>query len=101
MRIPTTLLEGKKIPRIIFSIRPAFSSGHQGIASLMRIAYEMGVLCFDLPTVRHVQSFKELSVLKEDEDFIDLPYIEAKEGASLSAIPLHRVEAKVSGTIIN
>lgn len=100
MRIPTTILEGKKIPRIIFSIRPAFSSGHQGIASLMRIAYEMGVWCFDLPTVRHHQSFKELRVLTGDEDLIGLPHIEAKEGASLSGIPLHRVEAKVSGTIM-
>ncbi len=95
MRFPTVNLEGKNLPRIILSITPPSSSpGLQEILSLMRIAYEMGVWCFDLPTTRHHQSFKELRVLTEDEDLIGLPHIEAKEGASLSGIPLHRVEAK-------
>jgi len=101
MRFPTVTLEGKNLPRIILSIRPPSSSqGLRKIFTLMRKAYEMGAWCFDLPTIKHHQSFKELRVLTEDEDLIGLPHIEAKEGASLSGIPLHRVEAKVSGTIV-
>ena len=101
MRFPTVNLEGKNLPRIILSIKPPPSSqGLREISTLMRKAYEMDAWCFDLPTIKHHQSFKELRVLTEDEDLIGLPHIEAKEGASLSGIPLHRVEAKVSGTIV-
>jgi hypothetical protein len=101
MRFPTVTLEGKNLPRIILSIKPPSSSQDLGeMFTLMRRAYEMGAWCFDLPTIKHLQSFRELRVLTEDEDLIGLPHIEAKEGASLSGIPLHRVEAKVSGTIV-
>ena len=66
----------------------------------MSKACEMEAWCFDLPTIKHYQSFKELKALTENEDLVGLPHIEAKEGASLSGIPLHRFETKVSGTIM-
>lgn len=100
MRFPTVILEGKKLPRIILSIKPPSPSGLQEISSLMSKACEMEVRCFDLPTIKHYQSFKEVKALTENEDLVGLPHIEAKEGASLSGIPLHRFETKVSGTIM-
>ena len=100
MRFPTVTLEGKKLPRIILSIKPQSPSGLEDISSLMRKACEMEAWCFDLPTMKHLQSFQELKALTESEDLIGLPHVEAKEGASLSGIPLHRFEAKLSGTIV-
>jgi len=100
MRIPTVIIEGKKLPRVIFSIRPPSSQGLQEISSLMRKAYEGGAWCFDLPTSKHHQSFKELKNLTEDASLIGLPHIGAEEGVSLSGIPLRRVESKVRSTII-
>jgi hypothetical protein len=100
MRYPTVILEGKKLPRIIPSIEPPPPSGLEEISSLMRKAYEMEAWCFDLPTVKHYQSFRQLRVLTEDEDLIGFPHIGAKEGVSLSGSPLHRFETKVSGTIM-
>ena len=99
MRLPTVTLEGKNLSRIILSIKPLPSAGLQEILSLMRKAYEMDAWCFDLPTLRHHRSFKELKSLTEDETLMGLPHIAAEEGASLSGIPLHRFEAKVSATI--
>jgi len=99
MRLPTVTLEGKNLSRIILSIKPLPSAGLQEILSLMRKAYEMDAWCFDLPTLRHQRSFKELKNLTEDETLMGLPHIAAEEGASLSGIPLHRFEAKVSATI--
>ena len=101
MRFPTVTLEGKYLPRVILSINPPPSSqGLREISTLMRKAYEMNARCFDLPTIKHHQSFKELRVLTEDEDLIGIPHLEAAEGTSLSGIPLHRVESKVIGTIM-
>ncbi|HSB06665.1 MAG TPA: hypothetical protein VLK23_15900, partial [Thermodesulfobacteriota bacterium] len=97
--LPTVTLEGKHLARIILSIKPLLSSGLQEILSLMRKAYEMDAWCFDLPTIKHHQSFKELMSFTEDETLIGLPHIAAEEGASLSGIPLHRFEAKVNATI--
>jgi len=100
MRFPTVLLEGKKLPRIILSIKHPSPSGLQEISSLMSQACKMEAWCFDLPTIKHHQSLKDLRALTEEEDLIGLPHIEAEEGASLSGIPLHRFEAKASGTIM-
>lgn len=100
MQFPTVLLEEKKLPRIILSIKPPSSSGLQEISSLMSKAYEMDAWCFDLPTTKHRQSFNELRSLTEDENLIGLPHIGAEQGASLLGIPLHRFEAKVSATIM-
>ncbi len=67
MRFPTVIIEGKNLPRVILSITSPSSPGPQEILSLMRRAFEMGVWCFDLPTPRHHQSFKELKGLTEEE----------------------------------
>ena len=101
MRFPTVILEGKKLPRIVFSIRPPSSSGLRGISSLMRKAYERDARCFDLPTARHHEALKELISLTEDRTLAGLPHIGAEEGASLSGIPLHRFEKKMGSTITN
>jgi len=96
MHLPTIILEGKKLQRVILSIRP---SSPQEILSLMRKAYERGVWCLDLPSSRHYQSFRELKGLTEDPALIGLPHVHSEEGASLSGTPLHRVEKKVHATI--
>ena len=100
IRLPTVFLEGNKLPRVILSIRPPSSRGLQEISSLMRRAYEGGAWCFDLPTSRHHQSFKELNELTEDTSLIGLAHVGAEEGVSLSGIPLRRVESKVSATVM-
>ena len=97
-RFPTAILEGRKLPRIIFSARPIPSSG-QGIASLMRTSYEMGAWCFDLPSSKHLEAFSGLKNLTDDDTLIGLPHIEAEEGATLWGTPLHRFESKVVATI--
>jgi hypothetical protein len=99
IRIPTVVLEGKKLPRIIFSIRPSPSLDDRGILSLMKKAYEMGVWCFDLPSVKHLQSFRELKGLMDDEAMMGLCHLEVEEGVSFLGKPLHRFESKVVSTI--
>ncbi len=101
MRFPTVILEGKKLQRVVFSIRPPSSSGPREISSLMRGAYERDVRCFDLPTAKHHEAFRELIGLTEDRTLFGFPHIGAEEGASLSAIPLHRFEKKVGSTVTN
>ena len=98
MRFPTAILEGKKLPRAIFSARPLSASG-QEIASLMRAVYELGAWCFDLPSSKHLEAFSELKNLTNDETLIGLPHVGAEEGASLWGTPLHRFESKVVATI--
>ncbi len=100
MSLPTAVLEGKKIPRIIVSIVPAVSSDDEAILSLMRKAYESGVWFFDLPTRRHHHCFNDLKGLTEDEALSGLPHIGAEEGVSLSGMPLHRFETRIVGTIL-
>ena len=100
IRLPTVFLEGNKLPRVVLSIRPSSSQSLQEISSLMRKAYEGGAWCFDLPASRHHQSFKELYELTEDPSLIGLAHIGAEEGVSLSGVPLHRVESKVSATVM-
>ncbi len=100
MNLPTAILEGRKLQRITLSIHCPISSGVQGIAPLMRKAYESDAWCFDLPTPAHYQSFKDLKSLTEDEALTGLPHIGAEEGVSLSGIPLHRFESKIVGTLL-
>ena len=100
MRFPTAIIEETKLPRVLCSIKPPPSPDPQEILSLMRKAYDREVWCFDLPTPRYHQSFKELKRLTEDEALFGLPHIGAEEGVSLSGIPLHRVEAKVTSTVM-
>ena len=99
MRLPTTILEGKKLPRTIFSIQPLTSPGDQEFYSLMKKTYEMGAWCFDLPSGSHLESFKELKKLTGDEELIGLCHLESEMGASFLGKPLHRFESKVISTI--
>jgi hypothetical protein len=99
MSFPTVILEGKKLPRMIFSVQPPASGGDQKIYRLMKEAYEMGVWCFDLPSANHLKSFKQLKRLTTDEALTGLCHIEAETGASLLGKPLHRFESKVTSTI--
>ena len=99
MRLPTTILEGKKLPRMIFSIQPLTSPGDQEFYSLMKKTYEMGAWCFDLPSGSHLESFKELKNLTGDEELIGLCHLGSEMGASFLGKPLHRFESKVISTI--
>jgi hypothetical protein len=100
MLLPTTILEGKKLPRMVLSIQlSSISSGHQEISSLMKKAYEMGVWCFDLPSTKHLESFKTLKSLTDDENLIGLCHLDVEEGVSFLGKPLHRFESKVLSTI--
>ncbi len=100
MRLPTTILERKRLPRIIFSIQPSSSSlGLPEIFPLMRKVYEIGLWCFDLPTMKHLESFKELRLLTNDETLTGICHLEAERGASFLGRPLHQFEPKVLSTI--
>jgi len=99
MRIPTATLEGKKIQRIIFSIRPILPVKDQDILSLMRAFYGMGVLCFDLPSMKHLSSFRELKRLTGDETLTGICHLEAEKGVSLLGRPFHQFESRVVATI--
>jgi len=99
MRLPTTLLEGKKISRIILSIQPRPPFSQTQISSLMKKAYEMGVWCFDLPSGNHLESFRELRNLMADEMLTGFCHVEAETGVSFLGKPLHRFESKIVSTI--
>ena len=99
MRLPTTILEGKKIPRIILSIHPQPPFDLPQMLSLMKEAYEMGAWCFDLPSANHLKSFKDLKHLTTDEALTGLCHIEGETGASFLGKPLHRFESKIISTI--
>jgi hypothetical protein len=99
MWLPTVILEGRELPRMIFSIQPPTSQGDHEIYSLMKKAYEMGSWCFDLPSANHLKFFKELKHLTTDEALIGLCHIEVETGASFLGKPLHRFESKVVSTI--
>jgi len=99
MYLPTAILERKKISRVIFSIRPSSPVG-QNIYPLMENVYKMGAWCFDLPTVRYLESFKTLRESTEDEALIGFGHIGAESGVSLMGKPLHQIEWKVVSTIV-
>ena len=99
MRLPTTILEGKKLPRAIFSIRPPTSHGDLEIHPLMKKVYEIGAWCFDLPSARHLESFRELKNLTTDETLMGLCHLEVEAGVSFLGKPLHQFESKVISTI--
>jgi len=99
MRLPTTFLEQKKIPRVIPSIQPHPPLNQPQILSLMKEAYEIGAWCFDLPSANHLKSFKELKRATTDGTLIGFCHLDAEEGASLLGKPLHRFESKTISTI--
>ena len=97
MRMPTAILEGKKLPRMIFSVKvPAH---HQEMSVLMKKVYEMGVWCFDLPSLKHLESFRELRRITEDELLMGICHLEVESGVSFLGKPLHQFEARVLSTI--
>lgn len=93
MPMPTVLLDDKKLSRIIFSIRSTSPS------SLMKKIYGMGITHFDLPSSKHLEPFRELKGLTEDENLMGLCHLEAEEGTSFLGKPLHQFETKVVSTI--
>lgn len=93
MPMPTVLLEGKKVSRIIFSVRSTSPS------DLMKKVYGMGITHFDLPSLKHLGPFRELKGLTEDENLMGLCHLEAEEGTSFLGRPLHQFETKVVSTI--
>jgi hypothetical protein len=99
MRLPTVILEGKKLPRMIFSIQLPASRSDQEMYSLMKETYEMGAWCFDLPSANHLESFKELKDSTTDETVIGLCHLDVETGVSFLGRPLHRFESKVISTI--
>lgn len=99
MRFPTVILEGKKLPRMIFSIQPPMSRGDREIYRLMEKTYELGAWCFDLPSANHLESLKELKNVTGDEALIGLCHLEAETGVSFLGKPLHRFESKIISTI--
>jgi hypothetical protein len=99
MRTPTVIIEGKKLPRVIFSVCSSTSVGLRDIPSLMKKIYDMDVWCFDLPSLKDLGHFKELKQLTSDETLIGLCHLDAEEGASFLGKPLHHFESKVVSTI--
>ena len=99
MWLPTVILEGRKLPRIILSIQPQTFQGDHEIYPLMQKAYEMGSWCFDLPSASHLKSFGQLKRLTTDEALIGLCHIGGETGASFLGKPLHRFESKIISTI--
>lgn len=99
MRVPTAILEGRKLPRVIFSIRLPAPSDPEQISLLMKEAYETGTWCFDLPTMKHFERFRELKRLIDDPSLIGFSHIDAEEGVSFSGKPLHQFESKLLSTI--
>jgi hypothetical protein len=99
MRLPTVILEGKKLPRMIFSIQPSSPRRDQEIYPLMEKTYEMGAWGFDLPSSKHLEYFKELKNMTADETLIGLCHLEVEAGVSFLGKPLHRFESKVISTI--
>jgi hypothetical protein len=99
MRFPTVMLEGKKLPRMIFSIQPPGSHGEREILPLMQKSYELGAWCFDLPSGNHLKSLKELKHSTTDPSLIGVSHLEAEAGTSYLGKPLHRFEPKVISTL--
>ena len=99
MRFPTVIFEGKKLPRMIFSIQPPAPRGDREIYRLMEKTYELGAWCFDLPSANHLESFKEFKNSTGDETLIGFCHLGAETGVSFLGKPLHRFESKIISTI--
>ncbi len=98
MPLPVTLLEGRKVPRAIFSVH-ASPPDPQKILSLMRVAYGIGAWSFDLPSPKQLESFRKLRGLTDDDNLIGFCHLGAEKGASFLGKPLHRFESKIISTI--
>lgn len=100
MRVPFINLEGKKIPRLLFSIPLKNPMDHQRLLFLMKRAYEEGLFCFDLPTLHHLQRLKELRELTEDENLIGFGHIGLEEGVSFLGKPIEQIESRIISTLL-
>jgi len=98
-RLPLATLGGRRIQRILFSVRPSLPGVHE-IYPLMEKAYEMGAWCFDLPTARHLDSFAVLRTSSGNENLTGFGHIEAESGVSFLGKPLHQFEFRVVSTIM-
>jgi hypothetical protein len=96
--MPTAILEKKKISRVIFSVLPS-SHDLQEILSLMKKGYGAEGWCFDLPSPKHLDSFRELKDLTADETLTGFCHLEAEQGTAFSGKPLHLFESRVAATI--
>jgi hypothetical protein len=65
----------------------------------MKQLYELGVWYFDLPSVKHLESYKELMILTDDNTLMGLCHLEAEKGVSFLGKPFHRFESKIVSTI--
>ncbi len=99
MRFPTVILEGKKLPRMIFSVQPVASRDEREIYRLMEKTYELDAWCFDLPSATHLGAFKKLKNVTGDRALTGLCHLEAETGVSFLGKPLHRFESKIISTI--
>jgi len=100
MRLPTAFLENRKIQRIIFSIPTAIFSNEEKAFDFMKDIYGKGASCFYLPTLRHLQLFRELKQITEDESLTGICHLDAELGVSLLGKPLHQFESKVISTLL-
>jgi hypothetical protein len=99
IRIPTFVLAQRKLPRVIFSLNPSPASDPKAISSLLRGAFELGNWCFDLPSPKHLEAFRDIRNLTEEESLIGIGNLGMDEGVTLMGSPLHRIEAKVISTV--
>ena len=97
MPIPTFILEEQKLPRVILSVRPG--TGDQALPDLLKKVYAMGVWFFDLPTKKHLDAFRQLNRVIEDDRLRGLCHVSAEEGVSFSGKPIHWLEAKITSTV--
>jgi hypothetical protein len=100
MRLPTAILEQKKISRIIFSVQISPLTGEK-ISPLMKGIYERGGWCFDLPSLKHMEAFKKLKQLVEDKTLVGFCHLELECGVSFLGKPLGQFEPKVISTVFN
>ncbi len=85
---------------MIFSIQPSSTSlDYREIFALMKKVYEIGLWCFDLPSMKHLESFKELRQLTNDDTLMGFCHLDGERGVSFYGKPLHQFESMVLSTI--
>ncbi|MFB3886515.1 MAG: hypothetical protein ACE144_14915 [Thermodesulfobacteriota bacterium] len=65
----------------------------------MKKAYEIGHWCFDLPSSKDLESFRELKELTDDETLVGICHLDAERGVSFLGKPFHQFESKALSTI--
>jgi hypothetical protein len=100
MRLPTTVLEGKKLPRVIFSLHPSsIVLDSREVFPLMKEVYEIGSWCFDLPSLKDLKSLQELKRLTNDEALMGIGHLDVGRGVSFLGKPFHQFESRALSTI--